>query len=445
MLNRYVRSLFQTMTYTFFLWTIISGVCFATVKDVQLEMSPDKPSATARAGVKKEEVSEQRGRVPKEEPIIRVGLEDGQASVILTADDAYVVRDALTGEGLNKFAGNTVTTITVQDRKLAINGKVISTNSIRFSIADSRTMRYLSVAGKKYHGNIVLRLADDGTVTVVNEVKLDDYIGGVISEEMSPSWPMEALKAQAVAARTFAVYSLGIHDGDGFDVCAKTHCQVYGGIDSESPEGLRAVSATRGEIMTYQGKPIYAAFHASSGGMTAGSEEAGGIALPYLRPVRDPQDNATPNRNWQISTSAKALSSDLAAAGFRVGTLKAIELTPLKIGEGASDRYASGRVKEIRFVGTAQTIVVPGPKLRWIVGLPSTLADICYGMDKKAVQNVNGKLEISNPNTVIVFFGTGRGHGIGLSQWGAKAMAAKKQYRDILGHYYKDVEYSFLF
>ena len=197
--------------------------------------------------------------------------------------------------------------------------------------------------------------------------------------------------------------------------------------------------------MTYQGKPIYAAFHASSGGMTAGSEEAGGISLPYLKAVRDPQDNATPNRNWQVSTTAKELSAKLADAGFRVGTLKRIELSTLKIGEGASDRYPSGRVKGIRFVGTLKTVVVPGPKLRWIVGLPSTLVDIRYGTEKKTVPNEKGKIEISGPNTVIVFQGTGRGHGIGLSQWGAKAMVSKKNYREILSHYYKDVEYSFLF
>ena len=161
--------------------------------------------------------------------------------------------------------------------------------------------------------------------------------------------------------------------------------------------------------------------------------------------MRDPQDNATPNRDWQVSTSAKELSSDLASAGFRVGALKAIELTPLTIGEGAADRYTSGRLKEVRFIGTAQTVVVPGPKLRWIVGLPSTLADVSYGTGTKTGRNSKGRIEISNQNAEIVFFGFGRGHGIGLSQWGAKAMAAKKQYREILSHYYKDVEYSFLF
>ena len=424
---------------------LFSGVCFAAVKETRPTMVPDKPSATSRGKTEKVEKPEPRGRVPKEEPVIRVGLSEGQASAVITADDAYVIRDAVTGQGIDKIAGKAMTTVAVKDRKFVVNNKAISAQKIRFSIADSRTARYLSVAGSQYRGDIVLVLAEDKTITVINEVKLDDYIGGVISEEMSPEWPLEALKAQAVAARTFAVYSLGIHDGEGFDVCATTHCQVYGGIESESPMGLRAVSATRGEIMTYQGKPIYAAFHSSSGGMTAGSEEAGGNALPYLKPVRDPQDTATPNRNWQVSLSARELSTKLAAAGFRIGNLKAVELTPLDIGKGASDRYPSGRIKQVRFIGSVQTVDVPGPKLRWIVGLPSTLVDDRRGTGKSTTPNTKGKIEFSGANAEVVFDGYGRGHGIGLSQWGAKALAAKKTYRDILNHYYKDVEFSWLF
>ena len=197
--------------------------------------------------------------------------------------------------------------------------------------------------------------------------------------------------------------------------------------------------------MAYQGKPIYAAFHSSSGGMTAGSEEAGGNALPYLKPVRDPQDAANTNSHWQVTLSAKELSAKLSAAGFRIGNLKAVELTPLDIGKGASDRYPSGRIKQVRFIGSLQTVNVPGPKLRWVVGLPSTLADVRRGAGKKAAPNAKGKIEFSDPNAEVVFDGYGRGHGIGMSQWGAKALAAKKTYREILNHYYKDVEFSWLF
>ncbi len=404
-----------------------------------------KPAAEKKEDTKKEAGPEKRGRAAKEEPIIRVGLSEEQASTVLSADGAYVIRDAATGEELGKCPAGKISTITVKERRLAVDGKTVKAKKLRFSMADQRSSRYFSVAGERYRGTILLLLADSGTITVVNEVKLDDYIGGVISEEMSPDWPAEALKAQAVAARTFAVYSLGKHDEDGYDVCSTTHCQVYGGIGSESPEGMRAVSATRGEIMTYQGKPIYAAFYASSGGMTAGSDEAGGIALPYLQAVRDPQDKVAPNRHWQISMSPQELTSKLSAAGISVGTLKAIELTPLELGKGSSDRYASGRVKSIRFIGTRQKIEVAGPKLRWIFGLPSTLFDIRCGTKDKTSPNTKGKIEISNKNPVLVFDGFGRGHGVGMSQWGAYGMAEKSKYREILSHYYRNVDITWLF
>ncbi|MCR5030134.1 MAG: SpoIID/LytB domain-containing protein [Selenomonadaceae bacterium] len=442
-----------------FYWTMGNAAAFAADRaTVGLPTSTAKTNP-ARAGqskttpadaakepaAEKKAAPEKRGRAAKEEPIIRVGLAESQASAVLTCDGAYVFRDAMTGAELGKRAAGAVSTVTVKNRRFAVDGKDVSAKKIRFAIADERSSRFLSVAGEKYRGTVLLLLADDGTITVVNEVKLDDYIGGVISEEMSPDWPTEALKAQAVAARTFAAYSLGKHDDDGYDVCATTCCQVYGGIGSESPEGLRAVSATRGEIMTYQGKPIYAAFYASSGGMTAGSEEMGGTALPYLQAVRDPQDAVAPNRHWQVSMSPRELASKLASAGVSVGTLKAIELTPLELGKSAADRYPSGRVKNIRFIGTTQKVDISGPKLRWIVGLPSTLLDIRYGPENKTAPNTKGKIEISNQNAVIVFDGYGRGHGVGMSQWGAYGMAAKSKYRDILSHYYRNVDVTWLF
>ena len=396
---------------------------------------------TKEPNLEKKEATAPRGRAAKPEPSIRVGLSEGQISSVVTSDAAYSLNDAKTEQEIGKVGAGKQTTVTVKSGALVVNGKTVAAKALRFAVADDRTARHLAVAGAKYRGHIVLSLAEDGTITVVNEVKLDDYIGGVISEEMSPDWPPEALKAQAVAARTFAVYSLGLHEEDGYDVCSTTHCQVYGGIESESPEGLRAVSATRGEILTHQGKAIYAAFHASSGGMTAGSEEGGGTALPYLKPARDSEDAATPNRHWQVSLSVRELSSKLAAAGFSVGRLKALELTPLKVGQGAPDRYPSGRVEQVRFVGSKQTVSVSGPKLRRMLGLPSTLFEIRIGK-----QAAKGKLDMSGKeDTKLVFDGYGRGHGIGLAQWGAKAMAGHKQYREILRHYYKGVEFTFIF
>ena len=403
-----------------------------------------KKSVAASAG--KKPANKGRGREDKGELVIRAGLFKGKTSVVAVSGEAMIIRDDNSWAELFRTKAEIPVTIAAKGGNFTINGKDVQAKKIRFTFADTRPSSHITVDGGGYRGEIVLSMAKGGSFTVVNEVKMDDYIGGVVTKEMSPDWPFEALKAQAVAARTFAAYSLKRHEEEGFDVCSSTHCQVYGGIKAESPSGLRAVSATRGEVMTYQNAPIYAAFHASSGGMTAGSEENSGTALPYLVAVKDPQDDATPNRHWQVKLSARELSAKLRAAGFPVGDILAVELTPLHIGKSASDRYPSGRVKEARFIGARGSVAVPGPKLRTILSLPGTLFEIRVGENQKNVPNKETRITLKKRNNeILIFDGWGRGHGIGMAQWGARNMAGKKKYRDILNHYYTNVETKWLF
>ncbi len=381
----------------------------------------------------------------KAEPVIRVGLASERDSAMIAANGAYIVQDAATGKELLKGPGSQKLTVTLQDRKLALNGKTVTARSIRLQPADERSSVSFRFDEHPYRGAIRVDLKAEG-LTVVNEVKLDDYIGGVIDEEMAPGWPQEALRAQAVAARTFALYSLERHGDEAFDVCTGTHCQVYGGIESESRTGLAAVSATRGEVMLYDGKPIYAAFHASSGGRTAGSEEAGGNPVPYLKPVRD-EDNASPKHNWQISVPVSEAQEKLKAAGFDIGTLKKVELSPLDMrGKPGADRYPSGRVRAARFVGSRKTVEIPGLKLRWTFGLPSTLFAVRRGLNNNLSPLSQGSVIFQGKaGEALVFDGHGAGHGLGLSQWGAYTMAAKKDYKTILRHYYTGIEIKKLF
>ncbi|MBQ7515830.1 MAG: SpoIID/LytB domain-containing protein [Schwartzia sp.] len=376
----------------------------------------------------------------KAEPVIQVGLATEQVSAAISANGAYVVRDEATGQGLLQCPSNQTLTVTLKNRQMVLNGKGISARRLRIQAADERSSTCLHFAGHPYRGALRLELTADG-LTVVNEVKLDDYIGGVIDEEMAPGWPREALRAQAVAARTFALYSRGKHNDEGFDVCTGTHCQVYGGIESESPTGLAAVSSTRGEVMMYGGKPIYAAFHASSGGCTAGSEETGGNPVPYLKPVRD-DDSASPRHNWQQRFPVAEVQAKLKAAGFDIGALKSAVLSPLDDrGKPGVDRFPSGRVRTVRFTGARGTAEVAGTKLRWTFGLPSTLFELRHGTNGKVAANPKGSLSFSGKaGEELVFDGHGAGHGLGLSQWGAYAMAAKKDYKTILHHYYTGIE-----
>ena len=118
---------------------------------------------------------------------------------------------------------------------------------------------------------------------MVNSLPLQHYLYGVVPREVNPGWHMEVLKAQAVAARNFAVVNLNKHGAYGFDVCSGTDCQVYGGLDSESPSTNAAVDETCGQMIYYQGKPITAFYHASSGGYTENLRTCGASHCPILK------------------------------------------------------------------------------------------------------------------------------------------------------------------
>ncbi len=385
----------------------------------------------------------------KPEKMIRVGLATGQSMAAISAGDGFVVRDESTGKGLEQRGKGETLMVTVRDHQMMLNGKAVSARKIRIATADDRSSMRLTYAGNPYHGEFVIVL-DGNTLTVINEVGIDDYIGGVVDEEMGADWPIEALKAQTVAARTFAMYSMKRHDDEGFDVCATTHCQVYGGISSESRNGLSAVSATRGEIMVYDDKPIYAAFHASAGGWTAGSDEMGLDAVPYLKSVRS-DDTFAPGCHWQEEVSVNDLSIALRSNGYAIGKLKKIELSPLddeKVSKKSemAGRYPSGHVKTVKFIGSNKTVEVDGYELRSMFGLNSTCFDIRYGTKSSSKPNTKGVIEIKHPATDhIVFDGYGMGHGMGMSQWGAYKMAQTKGYRDILNHYYTNISFKKLF
>ncbi|MFN4070398.1 MAG: SpoIID/LytB domain-containing protein [Thermus caldifontis] len=260
---------------------------------------------------------------------------------------------------------------------------------------------YFRLEGRSYRGGVRL-LAQGGRLLVVNLVPLEDYLLGVLPAEMPESFPLEALKAQAVVARTFAVNRL--NPRAPYDLCASENCQVYLGIPAEKAKHTEAVRATWGKVLSYQGQAISALYHADSGGMTAGSEEVFQRALPYLRPRPDPYARG-PRSQWQLTVSPKKADGVLRAMGY----LPRSEEPPSVL-----ERSPSGRVWRLRLLG----VEVGGPEAQRLVrnlGLPSALVEF-KGWQAE---------------------GRGAGHGVGLSQWGAKGMAeAGYGYREILGHYF---------
>ena len=211
------------------------------------------------------------------------------------------------------------------------------------------------VDGVKYKGSLVIERNSNG-LNLINKVDVEEYLKGVLKSEMSPTWPKEALKAQAVLART---YTLAGKRHGSYDLCDETHCQVYRGTAGESPNITQAVNETKGQILTYGGAPAQTFFFSDSGGMTTSSEAVWGGAIPYLKPKADPVPSGSPNKTWQTQLTMAQIGSKLNAAGAGVGTLKS--LRPYK-------RDKSGRIEQIELKGSAGTKIISGDKFRNAVG-----------------------------------------------------------------------------
>ena len=244
---------------------------------------------------------------------------------------------------------------------------------------------------------------------VVNRVPLEDYVVGTLGSELYPGWEKETYKAQAVLVRTFALYQRARRAGTPFDVSADTGDQVYRGVGAETSAARAAGAATRGELLTFRGAPILAAFHSSSGGRTASAEEVWGESLPYLlsRPVDGEEDS--PDAYWRASIAGTTLGRAVDPLGLRLGVVRELLV---------AERSASGRARRVRLRGTQGSGEVDARTLRSVLGM-SVIRSTLF--------------EIRNAGDRFIFVGSGHGHGVGMSQWGAQAMAKRgASYRDIL-------------
>jgi stage II sporulation protein D len=285
---------------------------------------------------------------------------------------------------------------------------------------------WLEIGGYAYRGRLRIELQADGGLKVINLLSVEDYVRGVVPNEMFAD--PEGYKVQAVASRTLALYirdRAPRHEGEGFDVCATGHCQVYRGVDSESPLSDEAVQATAGEIVTFHGKPILAAYHSNAGGATDEVDEVwpGSVKrdFTYLAVVKSPYDQSA-NRlpgyqwcyHWERPISLAEVGQRLAARGQRVGEVQDLIVR---------QRSRSNRVKDLEVVGRAGSARVVGTAaVNQVLGTPSS------------------KLHLKKRGNSFTAEGWGYGDGIGLSQQGALGMAwAGHSYQEILGHYYRGV------
>jgi stage II sporulation protein D len=218
------------------------------------------------------------------------------------------------------------------------------------------------VSGGRYRGDLELRPGTLG-MAAINPVSLEDYVRGVVAGEVPASWPDAVLRAQAVAARTYAVATS--KNGDGFDQYADTRSQMYPGMSGEHPRTDAAVATTAGEVVAYEGKPIVTYYFSTSGGRTEDVENSflGAEPAPYLTSVADPYDTASPRHRWTVRMTLGQASARL--GGLVKGSLRQIRVV---------SRGRSPRVVRAQVVGTRGRTSVTGPQLRAKLGLYDTWA-----------------------------------------------------------------------
>ena len=419
--------------------------------------------------------SEPRAAVTAQEPQMRVLVAEG-SELILRADGDQ----PLQVHGLGKRHSH-LQRLQVHlrgDRLALTGGGGEGHRSLRISSSDPRG---IWLGQRRYRGDLVL-LVRNGRIQAVNQLGIETYLPSVVGSEMPATWPLAALQAQAVAARTYALRQRGGR-GD-FDMKATVSSQVYKGIESETPRTREAAATTRSLVLVHNGRLINAVFHSSSGGSTEPSGEVWQNQLPYLVSVRD-HDQHSPVHRWNQRFEA----GDLRRRFQETGGVEELRVLSTS---------STGRVRSARVQGPRGSLVLTGRQLRQRLGLKSTM--VRFSMLQAASASASGSSEPGGPVSepaqqliglwrdsasgtggytdslsaghsgvavsspppplsqrmrarresavgggqasadliVLEAQGQGYGHGVGMSQWGAHGLASKgADFRDILRHYYR--------
>lgn len=395
-------------------------------------------------------------------PVVRVGLAVGLKSITIKTGGDYLIRSDGPGGSLT-YHGRGKELLEIAEANGAITlahpgeapfltwtapAKLSYANpdrtTIIFDLVTGTGEYYAATRDRAYRGQMVFRPEAKG-FTVINRVPLEEYLYSVVPSEMPALWPEQALEAQAVAARSYTLASLGRFEKEGFDVRGSVISAAYDGVTNEDSRATAAVNATQGQILLYHGKPLEAFYSANSGGYTENSavvwgQHAGMAAVPDLLVQARSEDislqkligwigsdppayDATPpyfapnDYRWNKWVASSAIERRVKEVRSDVGRIESIT---------TRGRGISGRVTQVQIEGTLGTVKIGGDAVRWVLGgLRSNLF---------VVQPMMGSDGLPE---YFIFRGAGWGHGVGMDQDGAAGMAAAGYtYREILAHYY---------
>ncbi len=301
------------------------------------------------------------------------------------------------------------------DTRFVVDGNTVEANSAGIILNGKQTGLFvvqikgdwLDFDSKKFRNAIDVK-QDAGKLKLIHALPMESYITGVISSELPSSWPLEVLKAQAIAARTYAIWQMYKKE----HLESTVMDQVYHGAQREHKLAKQAVLETAGQVLTYESKPAHAYFHAACGGHTASSDEVFGSNEPYLQGVACSYCRGAPTYKWSYELARSELDKKL---GAKIKNLESF---------GETD---SGRVKNFRFKSQPQLGDMKATDFRKILGYNNFRSTLVTQHSLGAHQ--------------AEFAGRGHGHGVGMCQWGALGMAKLgKTAEQILSHYYPGTE-----
>lgn len=338
---------------------------------------------------------------------IRVLILQDAGSFGLKTEGPYKIKDAAGEKVLSSGRGMNYT-VTVYTEGILIGEDAFRAGKLIFSAGDDGEV---IINGRRFRGEVEFIKNNSGRISLVNRINLEDYIRGILYHEASHYWPMEVLKAQAIACRSYAVYQMNMNQANDYDVTSDIYSQVYGGKTSERYRTNMAVDKTRGIILTYNNKPLPAFFHATCGGHTQDAFLVWGIDSAALKGLPCGFCKKSPHYNWHCELPAKEIKGKLNKTGYKIKDIKDMLV---------AGRDDSGRITDLEITGYEEKI--PANKLRSILG-------------PNIIRSTNFTVRVEGADAV--FEGLGWGHGVGMCQWGAYFLAKEgKSYKEILDYYY---------
>ncbi len=346
-----------------------------------------------------------------ENQIVRVSVLDKAKEFSLKVRGSFYIKDFLADTTLK------------EERNLKTSKVFINNDGIQVGLfyCNSKHLRVtpffdssIYVNGMRLRGQLDVLVDEEGLLTVINIIRLEKYIKGVLYREISDRWPIEAIKAQAVAARTYAVYIKERNKKQSYDLRSDIYSQVYGGRDAERYRTNLGVDRTKGLILQYKGAVLPAYYHATCGGRTESAQELWNHDIVPLRGVKCDFCRKSPHYFWKKNIQLKTIQDKLNEKGYGLWLINEIRIL---------ERNNSGRIKILEIkTRDNKKIEISGKDFRNIVG-PNLIKSNNYTIKMRGYY--------------ADFFGKGWGHGVGLCQWGANYMARNfYRFDEILNYYY---------